>query len=329
MTRSTSPKAKPANQPESRMSPLRGNILKSSFRLNTVAVLAACAFASFGASQALAQFKFGRVANQPWSGSVTVNNQMVAPKSTPKPPDPFEKKTKHTFPLTQVNTTQLPTLPTIPRTAVVNLKPGMDDTWRAARVRIIQETVKYLNEKNVGGGWRTSKNRLHLAESGVILVGHDGSGFTIRFSLTGNTLNTWLRTPTPVSEHADPGFLVAFDLDVTVNVDLRGNQLVAGPAQLNAKVQRPAGTNGTGMAAVAAADILKNFLGGPDFVGLLLGMVNNRQFAFDTGINKELVKLNPILALAAKGGGVQPGYDPASRNVTFTLVGAAPLPVVR
>src|SRR5688572_28722398 len=90
MTRSTSPKAKIPNQPESRMSPLRGNILKSSFRLNTVAILAACAFGWLGASQALAQFKFGRVANQPWSGGVTVNNQMVAPKSTPKPPDPFE-----------------------------------------------------------------------------------------------------------------------------------------------------------------------------------------------------------------------------------------------
>lgn len=327
MTQSA-PKVKPAKKPEPRISPLRRQIPKP-FRLITVTALAACALAGPGSSRALGQSKFGRVANQAWSGGVTVNNQMMPPSTIPRPPDPFEKKKKRTFPTTQADTVQLPSLPTIPRTAVINLKPGLDDTWREARARIIQETVKYLKEKNVGGGWRTSKNRLHLANSGVIFVGHDGSGFTIRFSLPGNTLNTWLRTPTPVSEHADPGFLVAFDLDVTINVDLRGNHLVAGPAQLNAKVQRPAGTNGTGMAAVAAADILKNYLGGPDFVGLLLGMVNNRQFAFDTGINKELAKLNPILALAAKGGGVQPGFDAASRNVTFTVVSAAPLPVIR
>lgn len=58
-------------------------------------------------------------------------------------------------------------------------------------------------------------------------------------------------------------------------------------------------------------------------------MVNSRPFSFDTGINKELAKLNLILSRAAGGGTIQPGYEAATKSATLTLVKAGPLPVVR
>lgn len=259
-----------------------------------------CAFivcAIYCLSSASASAQFGRVANRPWSGGIAVTNRMGPPAPSPL-------------------------------TASVNLMRLLNAKWGAARVQMTDQAVKFLNEHDIGRGWRTSKCRLDLANSGPLFVGHDGSGFTIRFSVRGNTLATWLRTPTGVSEDVDPGFRVTFDLDVTIDLVLRGNRLVAGPAKLTANAQRPVGTNVTGSAAVAAADLLKNFLGGPDLIGQLLTIMNSRQFSFDPGINQQMAKFNPILDQAARGGVIQPGYDAATKNATLTLIRAAPPPVV-
>lgn len=194
-----------------------------------------CAIFCLSSVPAMGQFgSFGRVANQPWSGGIKVTNRMGPPAGTPL-------------------------------TAAVNLRPTLDQAWQVARPQLVSKAVGFLNEHDIGGGWRTSKCQLDLANSGPLFVGHDGSGFTIRFSLRGNSLKTWLRTPTGVSEDADPGFRVTFDLDVSIDLVLRGNQLVAGPAKLTANVQPPVGTNATGSVAVAGAKLV-NFLGGPDFI---------------------------------------------------------------
>lgn len=257
-----------------------------------------CAVYCLTSASASAQFSFGRAANQPWSGGIKVTNRMGPPAGTPL-------------------------------TASVNLMPIMNANWQTARGQLASKAVAFLNEHDIGHGWRTSKCQLDLANSGPLFVGHDGSGFTIRFSVRGNSLKTWLRTPTGVSEDVDPGFRVTFDLDVTIDLVVRGNRLVAGPAKLTANAQRPVGTNVPGSAAVAAADLLKNFIGGPDLIGQLLTMLNSRQFSFDTGINKELAKFNLILSRAAGGGAIQPGYEAATKSATLTLVKAGPLPVVR
>ena len=257
-----------------------------------------CAIYCLSSASAAAQFSFGRVANQPWSGEIKVTNRMGPPAGSPL-------------------------------TASVDLLPTLKAKWEAARGPMADEAVKFLNEHDIGGGWRTSKCRLDLASIGPLFVGHDGSGFTIRFSVRGNSLTTWLRTPTGVSENADPGFRATFDLEGTMDLVVRGNRLVAGPAKLTANAQRPVGTNATGSAAVAAADLVKNFLGGPDFIGKLLTTVTSRPFSFDAGINNELAKLNLILSRAAGGGAIQPGYEPPTKSATLTLVKAGPLPVVR
>jgi hypothetical protein len=240
-------------------------------------------------------FKFGRVANQTWLGGVTVINNIRPPKAG----------------------------------VSVNLMPIMKAKWEEGRAKLTNDALAFLNEHDVGRGWRTSKNRLNLAQSGPLYIGNDGTGFTLRFSLPGNSLATWLRTPTGASEDVDPGFQVSFDLDLTIDLDVRGNRIVAGPARLQANVQRPVGTNLTGKGALAAADLLKNFLGGPDFIGRMLAMVNGREFAFDSGINPELAKLNPVLDQAAGVGEIVPGYDAGSKSATLTLVPASKEPVVR
>jgi hypothetical protein len=293
--------------------------------------------------EAFAQFQFGRVANQPWSGGVTVVNNIKTPitdvsaretaadgirlnrtgisKRDQAAASAPAQSNKHWSKAAMLRST---------KTASVALGPIMALKWEQARAQIMTDAVQFLNEHDVGGGWRTSKCNLNLAANGSLFTGYDGSGFTIRFVLPGNSLSTWLRTPTGVTEDADPGFRVSFDLEVSISVDLRGNHLVAGPAQLKANVQRPVGTNATGSAAVAAANILKDFLGGPDFIGQMLGKINGRSFSFDTGINPELAKLNPVLDKAAgTGGTIQPGYDAGSKSITLTLATAGPMPVVR
>jgi len=275
--------------------------------------------------------QFGRAATQPWSGGVTVANKLNPRITAESALKVLQKEDPFRGPLrkTPAPAPQPPTKPTVPQTASVNLMPIMTAKWQAARESLSGTAAKFLNERDIGNGWRTSKNRLTLASTGPLFVGTDGSGCTIKLKLPGNSLVTWLRTPTGVSEDADPGFEVTFDLEVTIDLDIRGNRIVAGPARIRALVQKPVGTNATGSAALVAANLLKDYLGGPDFVGDMLKVVHGNQFAFDAGINQELAKLNPILDKAAAGVAIHPDYDPATKNITLTLVNAGPAPVVR
>ena len=221
-----------------------------------------------------------------------------------------------------------PAAPSISRTLSVNVRPLILSQWQAARQKILDSAMIYFHERNIGGGWRTSRNRITLAEDGPMLVGWDGSGFTVKLMLQGNRLSTYLRTPTPLDRDLDPGFQVAFDVDVLVDIDVRNNQLVAGPVRIQPHVKRPEGRNVTGALATGLANLL-SALTDVDFVGLMLTYVNGQNYAFQTGMNGHLARLNPVLQTASKGGAIVTGFDGATSSITLTLRRAGPVEVVR
>ena len=221
-----------------------------------------------------------------------------------------------------------PAASVIPRKLSVNVRPLVLSQWQAARQRIIDSAMIYFNERDIGGGFRTSRNRVTLAEDGPMFVGWDGRGFTVKLALQQNRISTYLRTPTPLDRDLDPGFEVAFDVDVLIDIEVRNNQLVAGPVRLQPHVKRPEGKNVTGDLAVGLANLL-SAISDVDFVGLMLTYVNGQNFAFQTGLNRELAQLNPVLQAAAAGGAIIPGFDTPSNNITLTLRRAGPVEVVR
>lgn len=270
-----------------------------------------------------AQPGFGRVANQPWAGDVTVANRMTSKSVS-------DALGGRNLPVSDVRTSPLgggrKAAAAPPRTVSRNLMPLLTAAWQEARLRIVDTAMTYLDERDVGGGFRTSRNRITLAEGGPLFIGVDGRGFTMRYVLNGNRLSTYFRTPTPLGRDFDPGFVVDFDMDVVLDVELRGNQLVAGPARIYPNVKPPAGKNITGDLAVAANDLLK-LLSGTDFVGLLVREINGRNFELQSGVNQELARLNPVLQAAAAGGVIVPGFE--AGRLMFTIRDARAAPVVR
>ena len=221
-----------------------------------------------------------------------------------------------------------PATPSIPRTLSVNVRPLILAQWQAARQKILDSALIYFDERNLGGGWRTSRNTITLAEDGPMLTGWDGRGFSVKLLLKGNRLSTYLRTPTPLDRDLDPGFQIDFDVDVLMDIDVRNNQLVAGPLRIQPHVKRPEGRNVTGALATGLANLL-SALTDADFVGLMLTYVNGQNFAFQTGMNAHLAQLNPVLQTASKGGAIVPGFDGATNTITLTLRRAGPAEVVR
>lgn len=272
---------------------------------------------------AAAQLGFGRVANLSFSGTVTVVNNMRRPQT---PADVLKSGSRSVAGTLQASPPATISAPLPPRTIDAGLL--LRGEWQRLRPTIVDSALAVLHERDIGGGFRTSRNRLTLAEDGPMFVGWDGRGFTMRVLLSGNSLSTYLRTPTPVSRDADPGFLVNFDLEVSIDVEVKGNQLVAGPARIQPTVHRPTGRNITGGLAVAVNDLV-GFLSGADFAGSFLKQINNRNFGIQTGLNRELTRLNPVLQPAAAGGTIMPGYDAGRQGITLTMQNAGPPPVVR
>ena len=221
-----------------------------------------------------------------------------------------------------------PSAPAVPRKLSVDLRPLVLAQWQSARQRIVDSALIYFDERDLGGGWRTSRNRIELAEDGPMFVGWDGGGFTVKLVLPRNRISTYLRTPTPLDRDLDPGFQVEFDVDVLMDIDIRNNQLVAGPVRIQPHVKRPEGRNVTGALAVGLANLL-SALTDTDFVGVMLTYVNGQNLAFQTGLNRELAQLNPVLQKATRGGAIVPGFDASSSAITLTLRRAGPAQVVR
>lgn len=288
--------------------------------------LAAAAVLVVLGAQAAAQ-GFGRTASDPWSGIVTVHNRMTPPG---KPISAAARLGVREVSGSIAQPTNAKPAVVKPERASVNLAPVIQQWWDSKRPQYAAKAVAFLNERDIGGGFRTSRNVVTLATSGPMLVGTDGNGFTVRYLLNGNSLSTYLRVPAGplVNRHMDPGFVVRFDLDVTLDFSVRNNQLVAGPARIKANVHRPEGRNISGDLATAAANIVKT-LSGADFVGQFLAVANSQPIAVDTGLNQQLGMINPLLQKAASGGVIQPAYHAANQSVVLTILNAGPGPVVR
>lgn len=177
------------------------------------------------------------------------------------------------------------------RVGAVNVRTPINLAWQKARPFLIDYLLRVLNERNIGGGFRTSRNQLSLAENGSLFIGVNGQGFTLKYLLAGNNLTTSIRTPGPAPSGTDPRFSVNFDAEVTIEVD-RSNSggIIAGPAQLKFNVSRPTGANLTGDLAIAANNLV-SYLSGKDFIGEGVTAINRQEFALNKPVNIELDRM--------------------------------------
>src|SRR5262249_7634800 len=211
----------------------------------------------------------------------------------------------------------------VPKRLSVDLRPIITQKWQQARAQIEAKAPPFFNERAIGPdrgakSFRTSKTHLQLSSAPQLFVGVDDRGFTIRALISGNRFSTHIRTPGPAPQGLDPAFQTVADLEITLDVDIQQTRLVSSPARLKPNVHRPSGKNLTGKAAVVVLDLIKE-LGGPDWVGQILGIVNGREFPIGPAITQELTKLSPILSQAPGKAALHPGYDPGTRNIMFTV----------
>src|SRR5262249_22539540 len=131
-----------------------------------------------------------------------------------------------------------------PSQVAVNIRPKLDQAWDKLRRKLTTEWLPKMEERDIGGGFRTYQLQLNLDTRGQLFVGYDGRGFTLKYLLRNNSLTTKFRVPGPTPSGWDPKFRVSFDVEVTMEVELKqGEGLVAGPAKLKLNVKRPTGQN--------------------------------------------------------------------------------------
>ena len=289
--------------------------------------------------------QFGRVANQPFSGGVTVINEYGAsrPAAGAVTPQDVQKAMrdrksaavleKHSPILIHAPGGTAQPKPGVPKRLSVNLAPIITQAYQETRAQMEAKAPVFFNERAIGRdrgdkSFRTSKTHLNLNPTPQLFAGTDGSGFTLRAFIPGNRISTYIRTPGALPEGLDPGFQTQFDLEFIIDVTLQGTKLVASPARVKANVQRPTGKNLTGDAALIVADLVKEF-GGPDWIGQLMSIVNGREFPVSRAITQELTKVSPILAQASGKVAILPGYDSATRNIALRVTAPGTEPVVR
>ena len=243
--------------------------------------------------------QFGRAATQPFSGRVIVINEFT------------------------------PTKVGVPKRLSVDLGPIITRIWDRKRVEIEKKKApKFFNERAIGPdkgkkSFRTSKTHVQLSNVPQLFAGVDGRGFTIRAVISGNTFSTHIRTPGAAPEGLDPGFRARFDGEITLDVDIQDTRLVSRPAAARIPhVERLSGTNLTGKALLVVTALVKE-LGGPDWVGELLAVLNSGA-PIGPAITLELSKLLPILSQAPGAVGINPGFDAGARSITFTVTHAQP-----
>ena len=212
-------------------------------------------------SMATAQV-FRRVASEPFSGRITIEDKR---KASP--------------------------VPSYLRAQTINVAPLFEEGWRVARPLLTQMALDYLNERDVGGGIRTSRNQLHLAEKGYLYFGTDGSGITLRYSLPASVLQTSFRLPGPTPAGWDPTIAVACSAELSIELNKTGSGLgmSVSPARLNLFCNPPVGRNLTGELGIGVLGLIKT-LGGPDFIADGLRQVNGRNDALSKKIDIELSK---------------------------------------
>ena len=290
--------------------------LCSRHRLPSSLFIHLCVLAVLGPVPLFAQ-GFGRVANEPFSGVFTITNA----RSRPLTGEKVIANSNITLGRGSVggSSVQSP-----PRSVSRNVLPLILDKWESAAPRMVDSALIFLDERNLGGGFRTSKNKLVIQRPAAAYIGWDGRGFLVRLDVPGNRLSTWLRTPTALGEDFDPGFAIDFDLEISMDIDLVGNELVARPFRIKPTVRRPSGRNIPGSAVVAINNLLAE-LTGADFVGVFLKYANSSSIGQPSGLDGELKLLNAALAAAAAGGTIMPGYTSGAATLTIRDAGQAPV----
>ena len=235
-----------------------------------------------------AQYSLGRPATRPFSGQVTLINQ-IAPAASAQGA----------------------------RSRSLDLSQLLQSSWAEARDTMTRRVLAYIDERQGGNRVRSNTSRLDVPQRGQFLVGADASGFTIRFIVRDIRLSTEFRSGS-LSSYSNPSFTIGFDLDATIDVDVRNNQLIAGPMRIRPTVGRPVGRNLTA-AQTVAVDNLARTLSNSDFVSRFVATTSNQQVGFQAGLNRELSKLNSFLQILGNGGHVVPGYDEGTNNITLTL----------
>jgi hypothetical protein len=260
------------------------------------------------ALQAVVAQAFGRTANDPWSGRVTVINAI-----------PIDKA--------KGIATQIGRSGSAPKNIVsVDLHPVLVAYWADQKQKVWKDALTFLSEKDIGGGFRTGNNGLTLVPDGPLYAGFDGRGFTFKWVLPGNHLETQIRTPGPAPSDWDPRFQVFFDLTIVGDVDIQNKTLHVAAVHVQPTVHRPAGRNVTGNAATTFNNLVAT-LSGKDFIGQALSRINGQSVPVSKPINLELAKLAPALAKATANVDIQPGFTPSPNQVTLTLTRAAPVVV--
>lgn len=212
-------------------------------------------------SMATAQI-FRRVASEPFSGRITIEDKR---KASP--------------------------IPSYLRAQTINVAPIIETAWNVARPELTKMALDYLNEKDIGGGIRTSRNSLHLAEKGYLYFGTDGSGITLRYVLPNSVLQTQFRLPGPTPANWDPRIAIVCNAELSLDVNKIGSGLgmTVKPARLNLYCNPPAGRNLTGQLGIGIAELIAT-LGGPDFIADGLRTINGRNDALGRQIELELSK---------------------------------------
>lgn len=169
------------------------------------------------------------------------------------------------------------------------LEPMVQRTWTQVRAELIKFGKDFLNERDVGGGIRTSRNNIHLPETGFLLFSTTSSGFSIKFLLPASFIETSFRTPGPLPAFTDPRVRLVCDVIVKIDVFWTGTKLTIPPANAIIGCRDVDGRNLTGELAVGVLSLIKT-LNGPDFVKQWLAPVNNNNFPLGQEINVDISK---------------------------------------
>jgi hypothetical protein len=284
--------------------------------LRTLAGMACLVTWGLAAPPASAQFvgEFGRVANNPFSGQVVVLDRL--PKSAATSVNDYAKAKLPAKPRRPV--------PTARELASANVRPDLDK----AMVEQVQPEVaadlrtELTKKKFKGFGAYNPRINFAGVSQAQLFVGTDGSGFTLRHVLPGNSMTFKMTTPDvkvgPLKIGApkalDPEFTVTFDLEMTVDVSANApkDALVVGQVKvklLNARL-RPSNTIGDVLDAVN--DVV-SFLGGPNLIGRAQSKFNNSKPKFKPLDEKLSPVASALRSLSGPKVEVRPVFD-RSRN---------------
>ncbi len=169
------------------------------------------------------------------------------------------------------------------------LEPMVQKTWDKVRAELTTFGHNFLNERDVGGGIRTSRNRIHLAEKGYLFFSPTSTGFSLQYRLPGNFIETSFRTPGPLPAFTDPRVGLGCDVILKVDIFWTGSKLTIPPANAIIGCRDPYGRNLTGELALGVINLIKT-LNGPDFVKQWLAPINNNNFPLGQEINLDISK---------------------------------------